>query len=70
MGVLTISRLGELVDDVLWRGLIGITHAEVDDIFTPRPGCRLQFVDDIEDIRRQAPNSGKGFHLDCGHGYL
>jgi hypothetical protein len=46
-------RFHQLVDDVLGRGLVGVAHPEVDDVFTIGPGFRLQVIDDGEDVRRE-----------------
>ncbi len=54
MGVLAPSRLDQLFDDVLRRRLIGVAHAEVDDVLAPSAGLGLQVIDDVEDVGRQA----------------
>ena len=52
MSISSIHGFFELVDDVLRRGLIGVPHAKVDNIFTTRARRLLQLTNDIEDIRR------------------
>lgn len=54
MGITAIYRIPQLVDNMLWRGLVRIAHAEINNIFTTSAGCLLQLADDIENIRRQA----------------
>lgn len=54
-----LHHFDQLVDDVLRRGLIGIAHAEVDDVLAPGSRLGFQLVDDVEDIRRQALDSRK-----------
>jgi hypothetical protein len=38
----------EFVDDVLRRGAVGVTHAEVDDVFAALAGGSFEFTCDIE----------------------
>ena len=52
MGVATLGGLQQLVDDMPGGGLIGVAHAEVDDVLAPGPGGGLQLIDDVEDIGR------------------
>ena len=47
------NRFDELVDDMLRRRHIGITHAEVDNVLAARPRGRLQSIDLFKDVRRQ-----------------
>src|SRR5688572_27540948 len=54
MGVAAACSLDELLYDVIRRRLIGVTHAEVDDVLAARTGACLQIVHDVEDVRRQA----------------
>ncbi|CRI67327.1 hypothetical protein THIOKS1550019 [Thiocapsa sp. KS1] len=53
MRVLADRRLDQLVDDMLRCRLVGVTHAEVDDVLAPCSRFGLQLVDDVEDIGRQ-----------------
>src|SRR5436190_7731341 len=46
-------RLHQLVDDVLRRGLVGVAHAEIDDVLPSRSRLGLEIVDDAEDVGRQ-----------------
>jgi hypothetical protein len=54
MGVLTLRHLDQLVHDVLRGRLVGVAHAEVDDVLAPRSRLGLQLIDDVEDIGRQS----------------
>ena len=63
MGVRPLGRLYELVDDVRRGGPVRISHAEINDIFAARPSSRLQLIDNIEDVRRQALDSVKFVHV-------
>jgi hypothetical protein len=59
MGITPLRRLNQFSHNVLGRSLIRITHAEIYDILTTCSGCRLKFIDDGEDIRRQTLNPWK-----------
>ena len=59
MCITALCRLDELVDDVLRSRLIGIPHAEVDDVFPARPRLCLQLIDNIENIRGQPLDAGE-----------
>ena len=61
MGVAALHGLDELVHDMLRRGLIGIAHAEVDDILTPGPRGVLEFRHNGENVGRQALDTGEIF---------
>ena len=42
----------------MWRcGLVWVAHTEINNIFTARSRLLLQLADNIEDVRRQAPNA-------------
>ena len=58
------DRLHQLFDDVLGRGQIRISHAEVDDVFTARSGRGLELIHLLEDIGRQAFDAVKFFSHD------
>ena len=62
MGVVTLRRLDQLGDNMRGRRLIGISHAEINDILAARTRRRLQLIDYIEDIGRQPLYSGKLVH--------
>ncbi len=57
-----LRDLDQFVDDMLGRRPIRIAHAEVDDIDSRRPLLSLEFVDDIENIRRQPFDALEFFH--------
>ncbi len=59
VGITPLGRLHQFIDDVVGCGLVWIAHAEVDDVFPPRARGRLQLVDDVEDIGRQALDAAK-----------
>ncbi len=52
MGIFALSRLNHLIDNMPRSGLIGITHAEVDDILAPSSRRSLQIANNTENIRR------------------
>ena len=54
MGVPTVNSLGQFIHYVGWRGLIGIAHPEINNVFAPRPRSRLQLSNNVENIGRQA----------------
>jgi hypothetical protein len=60
-------RLDELVDDVLRRREIGVSHPQVDDVFAGVAHSRLEVDHDRENIRRQTLDSRELFHwvLSC-----
>ena len=58
MGVVAPRGLDHLVDDMRGCGLVGIAHAEVDNIFTALARLRLQLVDDVEDVGRKPLDAG------------
>jgi hypothetical protein len=55
-------RFDHLFHDVLWRGPVGIPHAEVDNVFSASPRSRLQFTGDVKDIRGQSANTWEFVH--------
>ena len=61
MGVLALHCLNQFVDNVLRRGLVGIAHAEVDDILASGACGVFQFRHDGENIGRQPLDTGKIF---------
>jgi hypothetical protein len=50
-------RLDQLVDDVLRRRHVGISHAEIDHVFSASSRLRLEVVDDGEHVRWKALDS-------------
>src|SRR5690606_13020665 len=54
--------LAQLVDDVLWRREVRVSHAEIDDIGARRSRAGLQTVDLFEDVRWQTADFVKLFH--------
>ena len=61
-------RFDQLGDNVGRRRQIGITHAEVDDVFAPATRLHFHTVDDAEDIGRQPFDSLK-FHEILPHAF-
>jgi hypothetical protein len=57
--VASTGRFHQLVHYVLGRGLVWITHAEVDDILASRSSLLFEVTDDIEYVRWQALNAPK-----------
>ena len=63
VGIAPLGGFCQLIDNMLWRGLIRIAHAEIDNILTPRSRCGLHLSNNIEDIGRQTTDSLEiGFH--------
>jgi len=54
MGVSASSGFHQFLHDMGWSRLIGIAHAEIDDVLAASAGLGLQLVDDVEDVRGQA----------------
>jgi len=52
MRIAALCDFDQLVDDVLRRRLIGITHAKINDVLTATPRVEFQLVDLIEYVRR------------------
>ena len=57
MGARVLHRLDQLIDDMLRGRLVGVPHAEIDDVVALGPGAGLHGVDLGEDVGRQAPNA-------------
>jgi hypothetical protein len=53
MGVAALGGLDQLIDDVFGRRLVGVAHAEVDDVLATGAGLGLQVIDNVEDVGRQ-----------------
>jgi hypothetical protein len=65
--VLWLARgFDKLGDNMRRRRQIGITHAEIDDIFPPVTRLHLHTVDDAEDVRWEPLNPLK-FHATFSH---
>jgi hypothetical protein len=61
--IAALNRLTQLLDDVWRRGLVRVTHAEINDVFSAGTGGLLQFTNDIEDVGRETLNALKmGIH--------
>lgn len=52
MGVRPLCGLQQLIDNMLRGRLIGIAHAEIDNVLTAGTGRRLQLINDVKDVRR------------------
>ena len=50
MGISPLHRLGQLVDDMIGRGLVGITHPEIDDVLTLGPCRLLEVTNNVKDV--------------------
>ena len=53
------DRLDQLLDDMRRRRHVRIAHAEIDDVGAARARLRLQPVDLLENVGRQAPDAVK-----------
>jgi hypothetical protein len=63
MRVAALGCLYQFVDDVLGSRLVGVAHAEVDDVLARGSRLLLQIPNNIEYIGRQALDALKlGFH--------
>ena len=51
-----------LVDDVLWRGTVGIAHAEVDNVLAAPASRGLELACDVEDVGGKAADTRKFVH--------
>ena len=59
MGIAPLRGFAQLVDDVLRGRLIGIAHAEIDDVLATVAGRHLEIVHLAENVGRQAVDAGK-----------
>ena len=66
MGAGVLHRLLQLLDDGGRGRQVGVAHAEVDDIDTGSAQPRLDRVDVVEHIGRQAADAVEIVHLDLG----
>ena len=55
-------RLHQFVNNGLRRGDVGITHAQVDDIFAPSSGLAFEGVHNAENIRGESFYPAEFFH--------
>jgi len=62
MRIAALCCLGQFIDDMLWRWPVRISHTKIDDILTTRSSGSLQLIDNVEDIGRQAFDSGEFVH--------
>jgi len=58
MGITAACHLDQLLDD-MFRRLIRVTHAEVDDVLPSRSRLRLELTDNVKNVRRQAIYTGE-----------
>ena len=56
MRVTAAHCISQFVDNMRGRGLIRITHAEIDNVLTTRARSQLQLANDGENIRGQPLN--------------
>lgn len=56
MRVTAAHCIPQFIDNMRRRGLIRITHAEIDNVLTTRARGLLQFPYDVENIRREPLN--------------
>ena len=61
MRVTALRDLDQLIDDVLRRGLIGIAHAEIDDVFAASARSHFELAHLIEHVGWQALNAREFF---------
>ena len=61
MGVAALRRFAHFIDDVLGRGLIGVAHAEVDDVFTAAARRHFELAHLVKNIRWQALDAREFF---------
>ena len=57
MGIATFRGFRQLLYDVLRGWLIRVTHAQVDDVLTPRSCFLTHLTDNVENIGGQARNA-------------
>ena len=62
MGIAALYRFGQFVHNMLGCRSVRVSHAKIDNVFTARSSGSLQLIDYIEDIGRQAFDSGKFVH--------
>lgn len=62
MGVLFAGGLDHLVDDVRRGGAVGVSHAEVDNVFTAFAGGGLEIAGYVEDVGRKALEAREVIH--------
>jgi len=58
-----LGCFNQFVHDVSGGTQVGISHAEVDDVFSPMPGFHFNLIDRSEHVWRQSIQSGKFTHM-------
>jgi hypothetical protein len=53
MGVFALGGLDQLIDDMFRRRLVGVAHAEINNVLATGARLGLQVVDNVEDVGRQ-----------------
>ena len=61
-----IGRLDQFIDHVSGGGLVGITHAKINNILAGPAGLHLHLVEGGEQVGRQSFDAGK-FHAGSTH---
>ena len=61
MRIPTLRSFSQFVDNMLWRGLVWISHTKINDIFTPRARCCLEPGNFGKDIRGQTLDTSEFF---------
>ena len=61
VGIRALGGLGQLIHNMLRRGLVRITHTKINNILAPLSRLRLQLIDDVEYVGGQAFDSLKIF---------
>jgi len=67
-----LGSLDQFVDDMLWGCQIGVSHAEVDDIFSGAPPFHLQSIDLGKNIGWQSIHAAVSSNIELHfplHGY-
>ena len=59
MGARIAHGFHQLFDNMLRCRQIGVSHAEINNVFTLCPRLRFQLIDTLENVRRQSLNAGK-----------
>jgi hypothetical protein len=62
MVLAVFDGLDELINDMAWGRLIGISHAEINDVFAPMSGLQLESLDLGKHVGREPFYSVKPFH--------
>ena len=59
VGIIAAGDFAELINDMAGRRLIRVTHAEIDDVLAALARGHLEIIDLVEDVRRQAIDTGE-----------